>query len=72
MGATPPRPRTSVAERCAPLTREIVRRRTGAPLTPVLVHELIASLVEELVLQGMTRTEAAGLVNRAAQRATAA
>jgi len=73
MPAVPARSRRpSVAERTAPLTKELTRRRAGAPLHPGDVHELIASLVDELVLQGMTRREAAGLVNRAAQRATAA
>jgi hypothetical protein len=71
--AIPARTRTkTVAERCAPLTKELARRRSGKPLTPVDVHEQIASLVDELVVQGMTRSEAAGLVNRAAQKATAA
>lgn len=73
MTATPARPRTqTIAERCAPLNRELARRRAGAPLYPGDVHEQIASLVDELVLQGLTRAEAAGLVNRAAQKATGA
>jgi hypothetical protein len=62
----------TVGERCAPLTKELARRRSGKPLSPVDVHEQISSLVDELVVQGLTRTEAAGLVNRAAQKATAA
>lgn len=74
MAATPARPTTrkTVAERCAPLAKELTRRRSGKSLTPGDVHEMIASLVDELVIQGLTRTEAAGLVNRAAQKATAA
>ena len=71
MAAVPARPRTTIAERCAPLNKELARRRPGSPLNPRDDHELSASRVEELVLQGMTRPEAAGLVNRAAQKATA-
>jgi len=73
MAAIPARPSAkTIAERCAPLTKELARRRAGAPLYPGDVHEQIASLVDELVVQGLTRAEAAGLVNRAAQKATAA
>lgn len=72
MAATPRPQRKSIAERCAPLNKELARRRAGSPLYPGDVHELIASIVDELVLQGLTRPEAAGLVNRAAQKATAA
>jgi hypothetical protein len=70
MAATPRPQRKTITERSAPLHKELARRRAGSPLYPGDVHELIASIVDELVIQGLTRSEAAGLVNRAAQKAT--
>ncbi|MCA5892329.1 hypothetical protein LEP48_03055 [Isoptericola sp. NEAU-Y5] len=72
MAAHPAPARKTIAERTAPLTKEIARRRTGTPLTPGDVHEQIASLVDELVRQGMTPAQAGGLVNRAAAKALGA
>lgn len=61
--------RRSPNERSAALFKEISRRRDGKPMTTGDVAEQVESIIDELVLQGMERKAAAGLIIRMANEA---
>lgn len=67
LGATK---RKSPQERSAALYKEIARRRDGKRMTTGDVAEQVESIIDELILQGMDRKAAAGLVIRMANEAT--